>query len=141
MKIILASASPRRRELMGLITPDYEVETADIDERALEDELKDSDPLTVSESLALAKAQAVYEIHKGEDVAVIGCDTSVILGDEIMGKPEDREDAVRMLTELSGNEHIVATGVAIVTGGQTVTFTEAATVVFNPLDERQKALI
>ena len=141
MRIILASGSPRRKELMNLIVSEFEVETADVDERELEDSLKGTDALKVSEELALAKARAVFDSHKGEDVAVIGCDTSVILGNEIMGKPEDRDDAVRMLTELSGNTHIVATGVAVITNNGSVSFTDAAEVIFNPLDDYQKGLI
>ena len=141
MRIILASASPRRKELMNLIVSEFEIETADINERELEESLAGTDALKVSEALALAKAQAVYDSHKDADVAVIGCDTSVILDNEIMGKPEGREDAVRMLTELSGNTHIVATGVAVVTKSKTVTFTEAADVIFNPLDDYQRELI
>ena len=141
MKIILASASPRRRELMSLIVSGFEIETADIDERAVEDSLAGTDAIKVSEELALAKARAVLEHHKDEDVVVIGCDTSVILNNEIMGKPEDRADAVRMLTGLSGNTHIVATGVALVTNSKTVSFTDAAEVIFNPLDDYQRVLI
>lgn len=141
MRIILASASPRRRELLSLIEPVFDIETADVDERSIEASLQGGDALKVSETLALAKAEAVYANHKGEDIAVIGCDTSVILDNEIMGKPEDRDDAVRMLTELSGNTHIVATGVAVVTSGRTVTFTESAEVIFNPLDSYQRDLI
>jgi len=141
MRIILASASPRRRELMSLIVNDFDIETADVNEREIEESLRGGGALKVSEALALAKAKAVYELHGDEDVAVIGCDTSVILDNEIMGKPEDREDAVRMLTELSGNTHIVATGVAVVTKDKTITFTEAAEVIFNPLDDYQKDLI
>ncbi|MCR5059925.1 MAG: Maf family protein [Saccharofermentans sp.] len=141
MRIILASASPRRRELMSLIVSGFDIETADIDERAVEDSLSGTDAVKVSEQLALAKANAVLECHKGEDVVVIGCDTSVILNNEIMGKPENREDAVRMLTELSGNTHIVATGVALVTNTKTVSFTDAADVIFNPLDDYQRDLI
>ena len=141
MKIILASASPRRQELMSLIVNDFDIETADVDEREIEESLKGGDALKVSEALALAKAEAVFALHKGEDVAVIGCDTSVILDNEIMGKPNDRDDAVRMLTELSGNTHIVATGVAVVTKDKTVAFTESAEVIFNPLDDYQKGLI
>ncbi|MBP5261841.1 MAG: septum formation protein Maf [Clostridiales bacterium] len=141
MRIILASGSPRRKELMNLIVSDFDIETADIDERSIEEHLKGTDVLTVSEQLALAKARAVYDLHKGEDVAVIGCDTSVILGSEIMGKPGTREEAVRMLTELSGNTHIVATGVAIVTPLQTVSFTDSADVIFNPADNLQMSLI
>ena len=141
MRIILASASPRRKELMNLIVSSFDVETADIDERAIEESLAGTDVLKVSETLALAKAKAVYNSHKDEDVTVIGCDTSVILGSEIMGKPASREDAVRMLTELSGSTHTVATGVAVVSPAGTTVFTEAAEVEFNPLDDYQEKLI
>jgi len=141
MRIILASASPRRKELMNLIVSGFDVETADIDERAIEESLAGTDALKVSETLALAKAEAIYNGHKDDDVVVIGCDTSVILGNEIMGKPANREEAVRMLTELSGNTHIVATGVAVVSAKGTTVFTEAAEVEFNPLDEYQERLI
>jgi len=141
MRIILASASPRRKELMNLIVSGFDIETADIDERELEEQLTGTDATKVSEQLALAKAQAVFDKHKGEDVAVIGCDTSVILGNEIMGKPSCRDEAVAMLTELSGNTHIVATGVAVITPSKTVSFTDCAEVIFNPLNDYQKALI
>lgn len=141
MRIILASASPRRKELMSLIVNDFDIETADVDERGIEESLIGSNALKVSEALALAKAEAVFASHKDEDVAVIGCDTSVILDNEIMGKPNGRDDAVRMLTELSGNTHIVATGVAVVTKDKTITFTESAEVIFNPLDDYQRSLI
>ena len=141
MRIILASASPRRKELMSLIVNGFDIETADVDERGIEESLIGSNALKVSEALALAKAEAVFASHKDEDVAVIGCDTSVILDNEIMGKPNGRDDAVRMLTELSGNTHIVATGVAVVTKDKTITFTESAEVIFNPLDDYQRSLI
>ena len=141
MRIILASASPRRKELMSLIVNDFDIETADVDERGIEESLMGSNVLKVSEALALAKAEAVFASHKDEDVIVIGCDTSVILDNEIMGKPNGRDDAVRMLTELSGNTHIVATGVAVVTKDKTITFTESAEVIFNPLDDYQRSLI
>ncbi len=141
MRIILASASPRRKELMSLIVNDFDIETADVDERGIEESLTGSNALKVSEALALAKAEAVFASHKDEDVIVIGCDTSVILDNEIMGKPNGRDDAVRMLTELSGNTHIVATGVAVVTKDKTITFTESAEVIFNPLDDYQRSLI
>ncbi|MBR6960922.1 MAG: septum formation protein Maf [Clostridiales bacterium] len=139
--MILASASPRRKELMSLIVNGFDIETADVDERGIEESLIGSNALKVSEALALAKAEAVFASHKDEDVAVIGCDTSVILDNEIMGKPNGRDDAVRMLTELSGNTHIVATGVAVVTKDKTITFTESAEVIFNPLDDYQRSLI
>jgi len=139
MRLILASNSPRRKELMQLITGDFEIEVADIDERAIEESMAGGNPLAVSEALALAKAQAVFS--KNEDAIVIGADTSVVLGREILGKPESREDARRMLFELSGKTHIVVTGVALVSSFGTHSFSEEARVIFNDLDSYQEALI
>lgn len=132
MKVILASLSPRRKELMNLIIGGFDIEAADIDERAIEDSLAGQDPLTVSEELALAKALEVAKSHPGD--IVIGADTSVIANGKILGKPKDREEAKEMLTELSGIEHIVATGVAVVRGEDIVRFTEETKVKFWDLD-------
>ena len=92
--LILASASPRRQELMRLITDDFVVRTADVDERHLEEELIKKGVAGVSEGLALLKAGSVYEDlteEEKEDAVVIGADTSVIIGDVILGKPADRD--------------------------------------------------
>lgn len=132
MKVILASLSPRRKELMNLIIGGFDIEAADIDERAIEESLKDEDPLKVSEALALEKALAIAKTHP-EDV-VIGADTSVIANGKILGKPRDRDEAKEMLTMLSGIEHIVATGVAVVCGDKVETFTEETRVRFYDLD-------
>ena len=145
-KIILASASPRRRELLSLVTDDFEIITADIDERAAEIQMeKEGIPaLKVSERLAEIKAKAVFDtlsdFEKANSV-VIGADTSVILDDVIYGKPEDRDDAVRMLSSMSGRVHVVATGVALFSGYETRCFTEETCVEFNALDDYQRALI
>ena len=128
MKVILASLSPRRKELLSLIIGGFDIEAADIDERAIEESLAGSDPLTVSEALAVQKAQAVAAVHP--DDVVIGADTSVIAKGKILGKPQDREDALEMLTMLSGIEHVVATGVAVVFGGKVISFTEETKVKF-----------
>ncbi len=128
MKVILASLSPRRKELLSLIIGGFDIEAADIDERAIEESLAGSDPLTVSEALAVQKAQAVAAVHP--DDVVIGADTSVIAKGKILGKPQDRKDALEMLTMLSGIEHVVATGVAVVFGGKVISFTEETKVKF-----------
>jgi septum formation protein len=145
-KIILASASPRRRELLSLVTGDFVIMTADIDERAAEIQMEEEGvpALKVSERLALIKAEAVFESLTEEDrndSIVIGADTSVILDDVIYGKPADRDDAVRMLSSMSGRTHIVATGVALLSGKEKRIFTEETRVEFNALDDYQKALI
>jgi len=145
-KIILASASPRRRELLSLVTKEFTVVTADVDERAAEIKMEEegTPALKVSEHLAEIKAKAVFDSlseEEKENSIVIGADTSVILGDVIYGKPEDRDDAVRMLSSMCGKEHVVATGVALFAGAKKNVFTEETRVEFYRLDEFQSKLI
>lgn len=142
--LILASASPRRREILSLLTDDFEVMAADTDEREIEERLRSSGAAEVAKGLAAAKARAVYEMlgeERKRDSVVIGADTSVVCEDEILGKPADKEDAVRMLTMLSGKVHSVITGVALISGGREAVFEEESKVEFYPLDGKQKALI
>lgn len=144
--IILASASPRRRELLSLVTKEFTVVTADVDERAAEIKMEEegTPALKVSEHLAEIKAKAVFDSlseEEKENSIVIGADTSVILGDVIYGKPEDRDDAVRMLSSMCGKEHVVATGVALFAGSKKNIFTEETRVEFYRLDEFQSKLI
>lgn len=144
--LILGSASPRRRELLSLITEDFTIKLADIDERALETDLETRNvpAIEVSEELASAKAHAVFEMLDQDIRAssvVIGADTSVILDDVIYGKPESKEDAQRMLTNLSGRKHVVATGVSLVFEGGEKRFTDVSLVEFYPLDDYQKNVI
>ena len=106
-KYILASASPRRSELLSQVGLEFRVEVADCDE-----ETRESDPARMVQELALRKAMAVAEKHPEE--IVIGADTVVVYEDEIMGKPADEKEALDMLMYLSGRTHMVMTGVAIV---------------------------
>lgn len=145
-KLILASASPRRRELLSVITDDFEIITREVDERSAEIEMeKNGTPaVLVSEGLALLKARAVFDELPEEEkkkVLVIGADTSVILDNEIFGKPQDKEEAVSMLTRLSGRTHLVATGVALITSETVKCFTEETPVEFCEYDQYQKDLI
>lgn len=129
MKIILASASPRRCELIKLITDSFEVIPADVDETIPED-------VPASEAavyLACKKAEAV----KAGGCAVIGCDTSVVIDDNILGKPSCDEDCRRMLHMLSGKTHTVYTGTAIAVNGRIYSFTEATQVEFYKLSEEE----
>lgn len=149
MKIILASGSPRRKELLSVITTDFEVITAPVDERAIEDEILvgSGDMLDKSKKLVLelskCKAQAVFDkVSKDdEDVIVIGSDTCVVTADEIMGKPKDKDDARRILRKLSMAEHYVLTGVCIYTSKGIDNFYESSLVKFNELDDYQEAQI
>lgn len=144
--LILGSASPRRRELLSLITEDFTIKLADIDERALETDLESRNVPAgeVSEELASAKAHAVFDTldeNSRSSSVVIGADTSVILDNEIYGKPESQEDAKRMLTNLSGRKHVVATGVSLVYEGGEKRFTDVSLVEFYPLDDHQRKVI
>lgn len=110
MALILASGSPRRRELMALITPDYTVITSDVDEGKIAADT----PAHLAQSLASAKARAVAKLHPAD--TVLGFDTVVDCGGEVFGKPQDEADALRMLRALSGRTHKVHTGVCICKG-------------------------
>ena len=106
-KIILASNSPRRKELFGLFGWPFEVIPAEIDEARLPEE----SPVVYVKRLACEKAQKIAEQEVG---LVIGADTIVVDGSEILGKPEDEDAAFRMLRQLRGRTHQVYTGIAII---------------------------
>lgn len=127
--IILASASPRRRELMELAGYDFEVICADIVEVVPED----VQPQEVVMSLALQKAKAVAAEHK--DAIVVGSDTVVALDGKILGKPHSEHEACEMLCSLSGKTHKVFTGVAIVCGDKAKSFFDETDVEFYPLSD------
>ncbi len=107
-KIILASQSPRRAELLTAAGIAFEILAADVDETPLPREAPDG----YVERLAVAKAQAVLALRPG--AWVLGADTTVTIDGEILGKPVDNADARRMLRLLSGRAHLVHTGVALV---------------------------
>ena len=104
--IILASASPRRRELLGMICHDFSVVVSECEEI-----VSSTEPEEVTIELSKQKAQAVAAGRA--DAVVIGADTVVSIDGEILGKPKDREDAVRMLQKLQGGSHQVYTGVTL----------------------------
>ena len=128
--IILASASPRRRELMGLITSDYEVIPAD----ACED-TDIEDPEEMVAELSARKAAAVEGKNRGR--IVIGSDTVVSIDGRVLGKPADRDEAFSMLRMLSGRTHQVFTGVTVIKDGISHTFTEKTDVLFAELSDAE----
>ncbi len=142
MKIILASASPRRRELLHQIGWEFEVCVSQVEET-----ITKTLPAEVVEELSAQKAQAVFDHMpvdepKGGAVLVIGADTVVACDGEILGKPADREDAVRMLHMLRGRSHHVYTGVTLCCrsiDGQVITksFHEETEVTFYPMTEKE----
>jgi len=150
VRIILASGSPRRKELIKKVCDKVEIITADIDERSIETPLLNrfkgasmqDAAAWISMELAFAKAKAVFDMMGcPDDTVVIGADTSVALPDEILGKPKDRDDAVRMLRKESLSPQYVLTGVALIGLGKERKFVVTSKVFFNKLDEAQEKRI
>jgi septum formation protein len=112
-KIILASRSPRRVELLAQLGVQCEIVPADIDESALAGE----DPALYVQRLAKAKALAIAATHADHGLPILAADTTVALGQEILGKPADAAEAMAMLSRLSGSVHLVHTAVAVYQGG------------------------
>lgn len=129
MEVVLASKSPRRRELMHLLDMPFSVRVADVEETLL----ANATPEQQAAHLSYIKAKAVAEA--GE--IVIGADTIVVLGDRILGKPKDKLDAVQMLQQLSGNTHRVMTGVTVISDDKEISCTEVTEVTFRPLSEKE----
>lgn len=136
-RFILASKSPRRRELLGLITPDFEIITADTDESC---DIRE--PVELAEELAFRKACDVCRLLKEQnditpETVIIGCDTVVCIKGEILGKPSDRSDAERMLRMLSGNCHTVTSGIALLKNGKAAVRHETTEVYFDTLSNSE----
>jgi septum formation protein len=108
-KIILASASERRKQILSMLNINFKAVSAHIDESID----KDMSPLQAVEYLAKSKAQAVSNIQAYKEDIIIGSDTIVCLGNKIFGKPRSNKDAFNMLSELSGKTHEVYTGVCV----------------------------
>ena len=133
-EILLASGSPRRRELFTEAGLNFEVVSVDVDETPNEKE-----PEKVAQELSRRKAIAAdREPASGRNKVIVAADTVVIHNGKVLGKPKDEADAVRMLTELSGAVHDVITGVTILTPGrEEVTFSQRTRVRFRPLSEEE----
>lgn len=141
--LVLASASPRRRELLTQAGFSFEVRPAHIPE----DPLTGEDPIAYVTRLAREKAEAVFrglmasgvdkEHSGGKLLAVLGADTTVTLDNHILGKPDDAADAARMLRMLSGRTHHVITGVALVTAEGAEIAAEATAVRFLALTDEE----
>jgi septum formation protein len=129
LRVILASQSPRRRQLLELVGIAHEVLPADVDESLVAGEL----PERYAERLAVEKAEAIAANEP--DALVIGADTTVVIDNILLAKPLDVGDAGRMLGMLSGRSHTVITGVSACYNGRTVSGVELVDVTFRPLDE------
>ena len=127
-QLILASASPRRRELLGLFGIPFTVRAADIDETMDLSQPAYDEVARVSCCKALA-------VERGPEDVVIAADTIVVCGGKVLGKPHSREEAIEMLNLLSGREHQVMTGCTVLYGQRRETFTEVTTLHFRPLSD------
>ena len=134
MKLILASASPRRKELLGKIGLEFEILPAKGEEL-----VSKTLPWEVVEELSYQKAKEIADMQ-AEECIVIGSDTIVAKGEQIMGKPKDEEDAFRMLSEIAGDVHQVYTGVTLIRTGEnpkTITFAEKTDVYLYPMSPEE----
>ncbi len=129
MSYILASASPRRKELFSLIVPDFEVIPSDSGEKFNMSLF----PEQVACSVAEGKCDEVFARHP--DSVVVACDTIVVFEGEILGKPKDRADAERTLRRLSGKTHSVISGVCVCKGQRKLIEYDRTEVRFNELDD------
>lgn len=133
LRVILASASPRRRDLLALIGIAHEVKPADIDESVMPDEA----PAPHAERLARAKAHVLAEAHPHG--VVIAADTIVVVDGDILGKPKDEAQAAQMLRRLAGREHTVYTAIAVARDARTESAVEGVQVTFRALTDAEIA--
>ena len=136
MRVILASKSPRRREILSMLGVKFDVLSADADEHS-----DITDPAQLVRELSLRKGRAVRELLKAEgawdmETLMIASDTVVAANGEILGKPQDNADAARMLRLLSGSAHHVVSGVALLTGDREITDAEKTAVRFTTMSEK-----
>ncbi len=132
MKLILASASPRRKEILKNEGYNFEVISSDYDEKSFT-----SNPYKTAKTFAFEKAKDVFNKLEDKNAIVLGADTVVYFNGEILGKPTDRQDAKRILTKLSGNKHKVITGYSIISKNKTIVGYDKSIVIFNKLTDAQ----
>lgn len=130
-KIILASKSPRRRELLSMLGIEFDVIPADIDEQID----YNNDLVKEIQKLSFQKANAVFQDH--QDNIVIGSDTIVFIDNKVLGKPKSKQEAKEMLHRLSGKTHQVVTGVTIISKEKTDIFASVTDVTFYELTDEE----
>jgi septum formation protein len=133
LRVVLASSSPRRHQLLELIGVAHRVQPADVDETYTSGELPDH----YAERLARAKAELVSALYR--ESVVIGADTIVVADGTVLGKPRDEADATRMLKVLSGRGHVVMTAVAVAHEATIVSMVEKVSVTFRDLSDEEIA--
>ena len=130
MQLILASQSPRRKELLSLMKIPFVIRVADIDETM--------DPAkSPAEEVARVSRQKALAVPRQADDIVIAADTIVVLDGQVLGKPRDQAHACQMLTTLSGRDHQVMTGITVLRGEQTLAHTEITNIHFRPISQQE----
>jgi septum formation protein len=130
-QIILASKSPRRKQILEQVGLDFTVEVSDFDET----QIKFKTPQEMVKKLSLEKAKIIAK--KNPNAIIIGADTDVVLNNEILGKPKSKQDAVRILKLLSGKAHEVITGFTVISGNKVVTKHVTSKVKFKKLTDAE----
>ena len=130
MNLVLASASPRRKELLGLFRIPFEIRVADIDETM------DHQKAPFDEVARVSRLKAAATPRKDGDV-VVAADTIVVCEGRVLGKPRSEAEAAAMLRLLSGRDHQVMTGVTVIRDGRVQTFTEVTDIHFRELSDRE----
>lgn len=130
---ILASKSPRRKELLAQLGFEFLAVSADIDESIQAGET----PLHYVERLAIEKAQAITKLPEYQQASVLGSDTAVVINNEILGKPSNQQASAEMLAKLSNNQHQVYTSIAVVTGQQVLSKVVVTDVEFKALTNEE----
>jgi septum formation protein len=136
-KIILASGSPRRKQLLTWAEIPFKVMESATDECYPEHISADEVAVHIAKNKALAVQQKLTEESNGNEYTIIAADTIVVLENKIIGKPVDRNDAIKILSDLSAKTHKVITGVCILTGDSNIEFSEETEVEFHELSLRQ----
>ncbi len=130
MELILASQSPRRKELLGLFHIPFVVRVADIDESM-------NPSLPVETEVARVSKRKAEAIAREKDDVVVAADTVVVCQGQVLGKPKDEKDAYRMLRLLSGRDHQVMTGMCVLRGDKAIVHTEVTDIHFRQLTDKQ----
>ena len=133
MKLVLASNSPRRKELLNKMGYQFEVKVSDYEEKVFS-----LDPIKIATTFALGKAKSVFNLLENkDDVLVLGADTIVYYNGEILGKPNGDIEAFNMLKKLSGKEHKVITGFCLINTDKIITDYDTSNVLFNTLTDQE----
>jgi len=144
MKIVLASSSPRRKQLLEWAEVDFEIITHPTDELIPENVPMEEVPIIIAREKALAVREKIKTWSEGHrmdhtDYPILAADTIVVCGNEILGKPTNREHAIQMLTKLQGSHHKVITGIVILHRETEIAFSDTTAVEFYPLTTAQIA--